>query len=113
MILIAKTRDLNMENVLCHPLGLLPWSMANVDGSINNTSKAALTKHLKSLVDPADNVTEHSATITDAMALVQKMQGENRILAEQAAHILETSLDAGKGSGRIDVVFDTYKDSSR
>ena len=34
MVLIAKNRKLNMQDVFFHPLGSLPWSLANVDGTV-------------------------------------------------------------------------------
>jgi hypothetical protein len=34
MLLIASSRKLNMKDVLQHPLGPFPWSLANVDGSL-------------------------------------------------------------------------------
>ena len=51
MILIAKNRKLDMHAVFCHPLGPLPWSLANVDGTMKKTNKSALAKHLEGMVD--------------------------------------------------------------
>ena len=34
MILIAESRQLHMKDVLAHPLGPLPWALANPDGSL-------------------------------------------------------------------------------
>ena len=31
MSFIAKNRELDMQAVFCHPLGPLPWSLADVD----------------------------------------------------------------------------------
>ena len=34
MLLIALSRKLEIDPVLCHPLGPLPWSLANADGTL-------------------------------------------------------------------------------
>ena len=77
MILIAKNRKLDMHAVFCPPLGPLPWSLANVDGAMKKTNKSALAKHLKGMVDLAENIAKPHATLIDAMALIQKIHGEN------------------------------------
>ena len=56
MILIAKNRKLDMHEVFNHPLGPLPWSLANVDGTMKKTNKAALSKHIENTVDPAETI---------------------------------------------------------
>ena len=38
MIVIAESRDLQMREVLFHPLGPLPWSLATADGTIHSIS---------------------------------------------------------------------------
>ena len=46
MIIIAEDKTLKMNNVLSHPLGLLPWALASFDGSMRRTNcnKSSLTK---------------------------------------------------------------------
>jgi hypothetical protein len=46
MILLAQNRQLKMEDVLKHPLGPLPWSLATCEGLPRKTNKAALGKEL-------------------------------------------------------------------
>ena len=46
MVIIAENRQLHMRDVLCHPLGPLPWALSTVDGSPQKTSKAALALEL-------------------------------------------------------------------
>ena len=41
MIVIADCRNLQMSEVLAHPLGPLPWTLANPDGTLRKTNKAA------------------------------------------------------------------------
>ncbi|CAG9825679.1 unnamed protein product [Phaedon cochleariae] len=112
MILIAENRHLNMLDVFSHPLGPLPRSLANPDGSIKKTSKTVLGKHLESLISPEDENISSSATIIDGMALIQKLHGENRTFDELSDSILNQILNCGYHSQRIDIVFDTYRDKS-
>ena len=42
MIIIAENRKLKMNDVLCHPIVPLPWSLASADGSLRKTNKASL-----------------------------------------------------------------------
>lgn len=46
MILVAESRKVNMRDVLAHPLGPLPWALANADGTLRKTNKAALAREL-------------------------------------------------------------------
>ena len=41
MVLIASSRNLHMQDVLKHPLGPLPWALANCDGTLKKTNKAS------------------------------------------------------------------------
>ena len=36
MTLIAKSKNLGMHSVFCHPIGPLPWLLANIDGTNEN-----------------------------------------------------------------------------
>ncbi len=56
MILVAQSRKVNMRDVLAHPLGPLPWALANADGSLRKTNKAALARELEKNVSPAEHI---------------------------------------------------------
>ena len=66
-----------MSDVLSHPLGPLPWALANGDGTLRKTNKAALARELEKQVLPAENIPMLAATIIDGMSLVQKMKGND------------------------------------
>ena len=53
IILVAENGKLHMSDVLSHPLGPLPWALANGDGSLRRTNKAVLAKELEETVSPA------------------------------------------------------------
>jgi len=77
MLLIALSRKLEIDQVLCHPLGPLLWSLANADGTLKKTNKSALARNLEIKVNAEENVPVSSATIIDGMMLVQKIKGDN------------------------------------
>ena len=112
MILVAQSRDLHLSDVLAHPLGPLPWGLANNDGSLRKTNKAALARELEKNVSPAEFIPKPSATIIDGMSLIQKMKGNEKTFSQLAESAMLMVLHEGAESERIDVVFDVYRDTS-
>ena len=55
---------------------------------------------------------QHSATLTDGMAIVWKLNGNKKTLRAISNAVLAIALAEAKGSVRIDIVFDVYKDVS-
>ena len=49
MTVIAECRNLQMSEVLAHPLGPFPWTLANPDGTLPKTSKDSLAKELQTV----------------------------------------------------------------
>ncbi|CAH1248853.1 Hypp8457 [Branchiostoma lanceolatum] len=112
MIIIAESRKLHLRDVLCHPLGPLPWSLATTDGSLRKTVKSTLAKELQKNVPAADNIPHPSACIVDGMALVQRLKADQKTFSEVADSLLNMILHEGSHSSRIDVVFDVYQENS-
>ena len=112
MILIAENRKLQMREVLSHPLGPLPWALPTADGSLRKTNKVALAKELQKSIPFADVILQPSACMIDAMALVQRLKGDNKTFAEVAESLLCLVLHEGSNSQTIDVIFDVYKENS-
>ena len=54
----------------------------------------------------------HSATVIDGMAIVRKVNGNKKTLRAISNAVLAIALAEAKGSVRIDIVFDVYKDVS-
>ena len=90
MILIAEKRRLNMFE---SSFETSPWSNSNPDGFMKKTMKAVLEKPLESLVSPKDVNISSSTTIIDGMALIQKLNGENRTFDELCDAILNQVLN--------------------
>lgn len=111
MIVMGQSRNLNMKDLMCYPLGPLPWSLAAPDGSLRKTNKAALANSIKKNAPLADSLPDHSVTIIDGMGLVQraKFDGQQPTFAEVAERIFSMAVNEGSASDRIDVVFDCYK----
>ena len=101
-----------MSNVLSHPLGPLPWALANGDGTLRKTNKAALARELEKQVLPAENISMVSATIIDGLSLVQKIKGNDQTFSQLADSALIQILHEGARSERIDVVFGVYREES-
>ena len=101
-----------MKDVLKHPLGPLPWALANYDGTPKKTNKAALAKYLEKKMTAEDQICLPSACIIDGMSLVQKANGEHKTFGEVSEQLFTTVLNIASGSKRVDVVFDVYKETS-
>ena len=89
-----------MQAVLKHPLGPLPWSLANTDGTMKKTNKAALGRKLETMVftATADQIQQPSARVIDGMSLVHKMKGENHSFEEVASMLLLSVLNISSAS---------------
>ncbi len=61
MVLVALSRKLDIREVLQHPLGPLPWALANGDGTLKKTNKASLARQLEKRITPADGISTPNA----------------------------------------------------
>jgi len=95
MVLIAESRKLQMSDVLAHPLGRLPWALANGDGSLCKTNKAAPARELEKKFSPTGEIPKPSATIIDGTSLVQKLQGNDQTFLQVAESALSHVLQQG------------------
>ena len=112
IIVMAQGWNLQMADVLSHPLGPLPWALATAEGLYRKTNKAALVSCQQNNVAPADQLPDHSTTIIDGMSIIQKVKGDQVNFGEIAQFVLSMALKDGSSSDRIDIVFDTYQDTS-
>ena len=98
MIIIAESRNLQMQVVLKHSLGPLPASLACNNGFSRKTNKAQLGKELEKLIQPTVEVGRPSAYLIDGMALFQKLKVNYLTFGEIADKILSRVLCEGEGS---------------
>ena len=112
MVLTATSKKLDMRAVLAHPLGPLPRSLGNCDGTLKKTSKATLPRKLEKSASLAEEICQPTALIIDGMNLVQKVHGDNKTFGELSESLFMSALHVGSESYRIDVVFDVYADVS-
>ena len=88
MTVISQSRNLDMKEVLSHPLGPIPWSRATSDSTLRKTNKAVLSNNLEKESAPSEEIPENSACIIDAMRLVQKFKGNHKTFKEVAERFL-------------------------
>ena len=109
MAVISHSRNLDMKEVLSHPLGSIPWSLATADGTLRKTNKAVLSNNLEKESTPSEEIPENSSCIIDAMSLVQKIKGKQKTFKEVAETLFRNAMSQKGSCNRIDIVFDVYK----
>ena len=112
MLLIAENRNLDVQKVLAHPLGPIPFSIARATGEMASTNKAELAKTLESKVQPIKRLSGDSATIIDGMALVHRINAKDSTFGQVSSAVLKLALREAHTSIQVDIVFDVYKDIS-
>ena len=111
MVLVSQSRDLNIKEVLSHPLGPIPWALATPEGLRRTTSKSTLANELiKLLSTTPEQIPRPSATVIDGMAIVQKVNGNKKTMRAISNAVLAIALSEAEGSVSTDIVFDVYKD---
>ena len=112
MAVIAQTREMNMREVLSHPLGPLPWSLATIDGSLAKTPKSKLVLVLEKDVAPLDEEPDATLWILDAMAILQSIRRVPETFGELAEQVFGTVMHIGRNAMQIDFVCDRYPEIS-
>ena len=78
--MVASSRNLDMREVLKHPFGRLPWTLSYCDGTLKNTNKSTLARHIESRAAPLESIPLLSACIihVEDTSLVNKISSDNR-----------------------------------
>ena len=84
MTIVAQSQQLDMKEVFSHPLRPIPWSLSTADGWLRKTNKASLSNYLEQLSLPAESLHDNVATIVDAMSIVQRIKGAQKIFGDIA-----------------------------
>lgn len=113
MVIIAESCQLHMQEVLQHPLGPLPSSLATSKDLPRKTNKARLGRQLEKLVQTTAEILCPSVYVIDGMALVQQFKVSDQMTFGQIADTaLSHVLQEGGNNRRINVVFDVYNQIS-
>ena len=110
MIIIAESRNLQMQDVLKHPLGPLAATLACTNGFPRKTNKAQFGKELEKLIQPTGEIEKPSSYLIDGMALVQKVNVDYLSFGKIANTTLSRVFLEDEGIDRKDVVFKWYKE---
>ena len=117
LLIVSRSRDINLREVLRYELSSVPCALAHTDGSLRKTTKSVLLSSLEEEVQVlprlrVDGVCELStAYIIDGMAIVQMVRSAGSAtfgeLAEKYFNFITAQLGKN-GCNRVDVVFDRY-----
>lgn len=112
MVVTAKSREMDMEEVLKYPLGPLPWSLATPDGAPAKPAKASLLHLLESEVEPAEYVPASGALVLDGMAIIHSISSVPKTFSELAHQVFQLVKSYAHQKQRVDLVMDQYPDIS-
>ena len=114
MAVIAQSRSMDMKTVLSFSLGPLPWSLANVDGSLAKTPKSKLLHLLESTCEARETDTPpNTAWLIDRKAFFQSMSNVPATIGGIADHLWKmVSIHVTAPGSRVDFVVDQYPDIS-
>ena len=100
-----------MQEVLQHPVGPLPSSLATSYGLPCKTNKAQRGRELEKLVQPTAEIPSPSVSVIDGKALLQKWKvSDHMTFGPIADAALSHVLQEGRNGRRIDVVLDVYNE---
>lgn len=117
IISMGQTSTSELKNIMSYNLTPYPPSIANPDGSIVKTNKAALMHSLLKLINQheiSSAIPENNALILDGMAILQQMQDIPQTFGDLALYILKYIINMGVNykSKTVHFVTDTYPDIS-
>ena len=114
LVVIAKSREIDIRNLFQYELTTVPLSLLKLDDSLNKSLKslllAELEKNAEVLPDLPRDVAS-STWIVDGMALIQMVRGgKAKTFGELAQVLLKIILNIFQRSmvKRVDVTFDRY-----
>ena len=114
LLVISKSREINLKELLSYCLSDYPLSIATVAGGLVKTTKAKMLHILEEaannpVVDTV-NIGENNALIVDVMAVIQAFKGKCRTFGEFADSIFDylVKLTRQCKANRLDVVADRY-----
>ena len=101
-----------MQEVLKHPLGPLPWTLAYADETIVKTMKSKPAELVEKNVASLDDEPQACQWIFDAIALLQSITYITDSFSDLAELFFNKVLHSAKRALRIDFVNDLYPEIS-
>ena len=80
-------------------------------GELRKICRSTLLQEIKG-VDPEKQINDETTTALDGIALVRKIKTSRKTFGEMSDILLQTVLNHGGNSRRIDIVFGVYRDHS-
>ena len=108
--IIAQKISIELKPLFTYPLGAVPLSLCQPDGTLNKTAKSALLHKLEGTVLPLSSVAGEYTFIVDGMARVRQIKVAKMKYGQFAITLLQCIIGLAKRATRIDIVFDVYKD---
>ena len=114
LVVIARRREIDLENIFTYELASVPLSLARLDGPLNKTAKSKLLQELEChgsnypSLPPEEKLT---SWIIDGMVLLQILgHGKAATFVELASNIFDVvrQLFNTLSVLRVDIVFDRY-----
>ena len=101
-----------MYQVFSHPLGPVPYELANADGTIRKNNKSSLGREIMKTIPFVTSIPNPSVYIIDGMALVHRLPPNLSTFGDAALALLRMAIRDSGESIRVDVVFDVYRQLS-
>ncbi|XP_028410493.1 uncharacterized protein LOC114533190 [Dendronephthya gigantea] len=113
LLVIAKSREIDLKEVLSYSLGAYPLSLATPTGGLVKTAKSKLFEIVESKAgNPEVDIRNfhNNALIVDAMAVLQVMKGKWKTFGELADSIFAILIKLARqcNATRLDFVADRY-----
>ena len=108
----AQTRNFDMKAVISYELGVLPYSLATVDGCLVKTAKSKLLPLLLKDAELLPALPVHDAIVVDAMAVLQSTVPLGDTFGSLAKQLLSSFLHSVQPGSRLDFVSDQYPTNS-
>ena len=116
LLLIGKSRDVDLRQLLAHALSTVPASLGTNDGQLAKTVKSKLMHELEAVasVCQLQDISSSSAIMIDGMAIIQTLSTVPGTFSELANHLFKCIMSIGRHfkCTRIDFVIDRYPNIS-
>lgn len=110
LLIIGKSRDVDLKELLSYSLTPVPMSLGTGDGSICKNDKSKLMHELEKGCENIDQVPRGSALIVDGLAYIQQLYNIPTTFGQLAEKLLLDLINMANnyGCARVDFVCDRY-----